>query len=137
MTIALNTTTRNNRLAQITSAIDAGSAGGTIKIYSGARPATGAALSGNTLLSTLTMPKPSAPSPSGGVLTFNSIPADTNAAATGTAAWARIADSNGNFVMDLSVTATGGGGDIQINNTSITAGQTVAVNSATITDGNP
>lgn len=136
MTIGINTTTRNSRLTQISAAIDAGSTGGTIKIYSGTRPATGAALSGNTLLSTLTFQKPSAPAPSGGVLTFSQITADTNAAATGTAAWARISDSTGAFVMDMSVTATGGGGDIQINTTTITAGGTVAVNSATITEAN-
>lgn len=134
MAFALNTTVRNNRLQQIINAIDAGSAGGTIKIYTGTRPATGGALSGNTLLGTLTFGDPCAAAPSGGVLTFNSITQDSAADATGTASWARIADSDGNFVMDCNVGTSGS--DINLTSVSITVGGPITITSATITDAN-
>ncbi len=135
MALGIATTVRNNRLTQILNAIDAGSGSGTIKIYTGTRPATGAALSGNTLLGTLTFSDPCAAPPSGGVLTFSSITQDASADATGTAAWARIEDSTGAFVFDCSVGTAGA--DINLSSTSITAGGPISITSATITDGNP
>lgn len=73
---------------------------------------------------------------SGGVLTFSGFPkSDTAADATGTAAAARIRTSSGgtDIVTGLTVTLSGGGGDIILDSLSITAGQTVTINSATIT----
>ena len=47
--------TRNAMLDQLRTLLDAGAAGGTIKIYTGTQPANAdTALSGNTLLGTLT-----------------------------------------------------------------------------------
>lgn len=136
MAIGMSTTLRNNRLNQITSAIDGGSGAGTIKIYTGTRPATGAGLSGNTLLGTLTFSDPSAAAASGGVLTFSSITSDTSADATGTATWARVADSAGTFVMDMSVGAVGSGADIELTDVAIVSGGTIAISTATITEAN-
>lgn len=71
-----------------------------------------------------------------GVLTFSGFPkSDTAADATGTAAAARIRTSTGgtDIVTGLTVTLTAGGGDITLDSLSITAGQTVTINSATIT----
>jgi hypothetical protein len=125
---------RNNQLAEITALIDAGAGAGLFRIYDGTRPATGGAAT--NLLAELTFSDPSAGAPSGGVLTFSAIADDTSANATGTATWFRIVDSTGAFVMDGSVTATGGGGDLELNTTSIVAGGTVSITSATITAGN-
>lgn len=135
MTVGIATSVRNSRVQQIQVALDAGAAGGKIKFYNGTQPSTGG--TATTLLATARFPKPSAPAASGGVLTFNAISPDTNAAATGTATWARLTDSNDTFVADCTVTAVGGGGDIQLISTSVTAGGTVAINTASITDGNP
>lgn len=137
MAIGFSTALRNSRLDAITAAIDAGAGAGTLKIYTGTRPSTGGAITSQVLLGTLTFSDPSAPAASGGVLTFNSITQDASADATGTAAWARVADSTGAFVMDMSVTATGGGGDIELNTTAVTSGGPISVTSATITEGNP
>lgn len=134
MALGMATTLRNARLQKIIDAIDAGAAGGKLKIYNGSRPATGGAAT--TLLGTLTFSTTSAPAPSGGVLTFDTITADSSADATGTATWARITDSDDNFVMDLSVGATGSGADIELSTTSIVAGGVISVTSATITEGN-
>lgn len=137
MSLGLATALRNAMLDQIKAAIDAGSGPGTLKVYTATRPATGAAITTQTLLATLTFADPSAPAASGGVLTFSAIVADSAADATGTAAWARILDSTGAHVADCSVTATGGGGDITFQTVSFVAGVEVQMTSFTITDGNP
>lgn len=136
MTIGMVEALRNARLDEITAAMDAGSGAAKLRIYTGPRPATGAAITTETLLAELTFSDPSASGASGGVLTLDPITQDSSADATGTAAWARILDSDNNFVMDLSVGAAGSGADIELVSTSITTGQPVAIAAATITEGN-
>ena len=134
MTMGLLSTLRDSRLQIISDAIDAGATGGTLKIYDGVRPATGGAVT--TLLATLTFDVTSASTITAGVLTFDTITDDSSADATGTASWARCADSDTTFVCDLSVGATGSGEDIELDSVSIVAGTTVSVTSGTITAGN-
>lgn len=131
MAVGLATAIRNNILQQLINAIDAGAGAGTLKIYNGTRPATGG--TATTLLGTLTLSDPCAAAPSGGLLTFSAITADSSADATSTATWARIADSTGAFVMDLSVGAVGSGADIELTDVDIVAGGTITVVAATIT----
>ncbi|KNA31054.1 hypothetical protein ADU20_27430 [Burkholderia pseudomallei] len=130
MTMGFSTTLRDAMLDAITTQAGASA---LLNIYSGTRPATGGALSGNTLLAQLTCNATFAPASSGGVLTLNSI-ASNAAAATGTATWARLTTSGGTFVADFSVGTSGT--EIIIATTSITSGATVSVTSATITAGN-
>lgn len=132
MALGLATAIRNSRLNVIRDAIDAGAGAGLLRIYDGTRPATGG--TATTLLAELTLSDPCAPSASGGVLTFSAITADASANATGTATWARIVDSTGAFVTDLSVGTSGQ--DLNLNTTSITAGVQVSVTSASLTEGN-
>jgi hypothetical protein len=134
MTIGYAVATRNARLDAINTLLNAGSGAATLKIYDGTRPATGG--TATTLLGTLTFSDPASTGAASGVLTFSAITQDSSADATGTATWARAADSAGNFVFDCSVTATGGGGDIQLNTTSITIGGPISITSASITAGN-
>lgn len=135
MALSYSVPLRNTMIQNVQTDLDAQSTPGVLNIYSGTRPATGGALSGNTLLATVTFSKPSAPAASNGVLTFNAIAADNSAAATGTATWARATDGAGNFVFDANVGTSGS--DINLNSTSITAGGIVSITSATITEGNP
>lgn len=135
MALGLNVTVRNARLNVIRDALDAGATGGLLLIYDGTRPATGAAVTTQVLLGTLTFSATSAPNASGGVLTFNAITEDSSADATGTATWARATDSNSSFVMDMSVGTTGSGADIIMNTTSIVTGGPIRVDSGTLTDG--
>ncbi|CAJ2881802.1 hypothetical protein AQ733_09985 [Burkholderia pseudomallei] len=130
MTMGFSTAVRNAMLDAITTQAGASA---LLNIYSGTRPATGGALSGNTLLAQLTCNATFAPASSGGVLTLNSI-ANATAAATGTATWARLTTSGGTFVADFGVGTSGT--EIIIGTTSITSGATVSVSSATITAGN-
>lgn len=113
--------------------IDAGAGAGTIKIYTGTQPADGdAALSGNTLLATLTFSDPAfGATSSAGVATASAITSDTSADADGTATWARIQDSNGVNVFDCDVGTSGA--TINLNSTAITTGGTVSITSFTLT----
>jgi hypothetical protein len=133
MALGIVTAVRSSRATQILNAIDAGAGAGKIRIYDGSRPATGG--TATNLLAELTCADPSG-SVTNGVLTFNAITADSAADATGTATWFRIVDSTNAFVLDGSVTATGGGGDMTLNTTSIVANAQVQITSFTITEGN-
>lgn len=109
----------NAVLAPVKSAIDAGAAGGTIKIYNGTMPANAdTAVGTQTLLGTLTF-SAECGTVSAKSLTMASITQDSSADATGTATWARIADSDGATVMDIDCSATGGTGALQLNTTNI------------------
>lgn len=106
--------------------------GGQLRIYSGTVPATAdTALSGNTLLATLTFATPSGPASSGGVFTASAI-TSASAAATGTASFFRVLESNGTTVVMQGAVGTSGS-DLNLNTTSIVSGATVAVSSFTYT----
>jgi hypothetical protein len=114
--------------------IDAGAAAGTIKIYDGTMPADAStAVSTQTLLATLTFSDPAFGDASSGVATASSITSDTSADATGTASWARIADSDGTTVADVDVGESGDGATVTLNTTAITAGGEVALTAFTFT----
>jgi hypothetical protein len=62
---------------------------------------------------------------------------DTSADATGTAAHFRLYASDGTTChAQGTVTATGGGGDLQVDNTSFAISQAFSVTSFSLTDGN-
>lgn len=89
-----------------------------------------------TVLATFTLNNPIAGAATGaGVLAFSGFPKNATAAATGTAAAARIRTATGgtDIVTGLTVTLTGGGGDITVDSLSFTSGQTVTLNSFTLT----
>lgn len=139
MTIKLATAVRNSRVQQIADAIDAGATGGVLTMYSGTRPATpGGSIDPftNLVLGVLTFSKPCKSSIDNGVLTFASIAQDPSADNSGTATWARIANSDGGFVLDLDITNNSGNGDIKLNSTDIIQGGPISVISASLTEGN-
>lgn len=71
-----------------------------------------------------------------GVQEVQSTPVEATAAAAGTATTARIRksdDTPDERITGLTVTASGGGGDVEIDNTSISNGQTVNLTSLSIT----
>ncbi len=106
---------------------------GFIRIYSGVQPANAnTALSGNTLLATLRFSATAFPGATAGVATANAITQDSDAAATGTAAFMRCLKSDGTtVVLDGSVgTATA---DLIIATTSIVQHAIITCSSFTIT----
>ena len=134
MTLGLAVALRNSMLDQI--AARAGN-NAIIQIWSGTRPATGAAPSG-TKLAQLTMASSFAGAAANGVLTMGTVQADTSADANGTATWFRILQSDATtHVLDGSVsTIAAGTGDMQLDDVVIAAGGTVAIQSGTFTAGN-
>ena len=81
-------------------------------------------------VATLTFANPAFGAASAGVATANAIVADTNAVG-GTIAKAELRQGAAAPVVLCSVTATGGGGDIQLNSVVISAGQQVSITSLT------
>ncbi len=109
---------------------------GYLRIYSGSQPATAdTALSGQTLLAELRFANPTAFAAAvAGVATANAITADASANNTGTATWFRCLQSDGTTVVcDGDVSVTGGGGNLELATTSITAGTQVQVTAFTVT----
>lgn len=131
-TIRFSNTLANAMLGQIVTALDGGSGNATICVYTGTMPANpDAALSGNTLLATLTCSKPSGTATTK-TLTFAAITQDNGADATGTATWARIFKSDGTAHIDADVSLTGGSGALQFNTIAFEAGVPVGVSTLTI-----
>jgi hypothetical protein len=115
--------TRNALAETVRQLIDGGSSAGTIKFYSGLMPDHAwDPLINQTLLATLTFSHPCAELPLGGVLDFLPIADDPETPASGAVAWARIADGDGNAILDLDVTGPNEGGMIEINTTQIVRG---------------
>ena len=131
MAMSITTNMRNARLDVIAAAIDADVGAGLLRIYDGTRPASGG--TATTLLAELTLTDPCAPAAASGVLTFSTI-TNNAAVAAGTATWARIVTSAGAWCIDMDVGTSGS--DLNLNATTISIGQDVAVTSATITDPN-
>lgn len=131
MTTGYSTTLRNSQLDAITTAV--GNAG-KLAIYDGTRPATGG--TATTKLAEFTLGTPFAAAASSGSLS-PTLPSNTNGLVASTATWFRITTSGGTFVIDGSVTATGGGGVLQLNTTAIVTGtNNVAITAFTISRGN-
>ena len=88
-----------------------------------------------TVLATIALNNPIAGAATGaGVLTLSGFPkSDTSADATGTAAAARIRTATGGTDIITGLTVGLSGSDINLDSLSITAGQTVTINSAVIT----
>lgn len=131
---ALNVSIKNSRLAVIKDAIDAAQGAGKIMIYTAPVPdPPGSPVSTQTLLAELTFSKPCG-SIDGGVLTFSTIQEESNAPATGTAAWARITDGDGNWVADVDVGDSSSSAVIKLNTTQIYQGGIVRITSASIAE---
>lgn len=133
MTLKISTASRNAACDAIVDLIDGGTGAGEIEIRSGAAPTAPADADSGTLLATLPMSATAFGAASGGVATAASITSDTDADATGTAGHFRVKDGDGTVIMQGSITGTGGGGDLILDNTSIAAGQTVSISSFTVT----
>lgn len=134
MAIQLSVAVRNARLDAFetttgTSAI--------LEIRTGAPPANCATADSGTLLASCTLPSDWMAAASSGSKSKSGTWEDTSANNTGTAAHFRIKDSGGTTChMQGTVTATGGGGDMTVDNTSFASGQAFTVTTFTLTDGN-
>lgn len=106
--------------------------GGTLKLYTGSQPASADDAPTGTLLVTITLPSPAFAAASGGAKAKSGAWSATGAAA-GNAGWCRFENSATGKKLDGAVTATGGGGELELDNVSIAIGQTVTINTGTAT----
>ena len=105
-----------------------------IQIRSGAQPANCAAAASGTLLAEFALASDWAANAAAASKALNNLPVSIAAAAAGTAGHYRFVDTAGTTCHEQgSVTATGGGGDMTIDNTSIALAQTVQITSYTKT----
>jgi hypothetical protein len=106
----------------------------TLEIRSGAVPANCAAADSGTVLATMTLPSDWLAAASNGSKTLLGTWQDTSADATGTAGHFRI-KVGATCHIQGTVTATGGGGDMTLDNISIASAQQVTITSFTLTAG--
>lgn len=133
MAVTISTASRNAACTALAGLADAGSGPGVIEIRSGSRPASANDAASGTLLATITCADPAFDTVANGTVALASVPRAATGAADGAASWARLKDSSGATVLDCSVTATGGGGDITLNTTTISTGVAFALESFTVT----
>lgn len=134
MSIQLSVAVRNGRLNAIPTAIGASP---YLEVYSGAMPANCAAAATGTLLAKIPLPATYFSSAASGQMAMTGSWVEASADGSGTAGYFRIYDNSVTTChIQGTVTASGGGGDAIINNTSVTAGQQISVTSFTLTDAN-
>ena len=133
MALQLSVAVRNAQLDQFESTTGVSA---KLQIWTGAAPANCAAAATGTKLVEMALPSDWMSNAASGSKALLGTWSGTGLAA-GTAGYFRIVDSTGATChAQGTVTATGGGGDMTLDNTSIATSQTVNVNSFTLTAGN-
>lgn len=134
MAIQHSVNVRNARLDAIETTI------GTdpiLRIRSGAPPANCAASRSGTVLAEMTLPSDWLAAASSGSKSKSGTWQDISADASGTAGHFEIMDSGGTVCHQQgTITATGGGGDMELDNTVIASGQQITVTAYGLTEGN-
>lgn len=134
MAIKLSVAVRNARLDALESAIGTTA---VLKIRTGAAPTNIGDADSGTVLATLTLPSDWMAAASSGSKAKSGTWEDASADASGTAAHFRLYASDGTTQhMQGTVTATGGGGDLTVDNVVFAAAQAFTVTGFTLTDGN-
>lgn len=134
MALQYSVAVRNAKLDAVETAIGASA---VLKIRTGAVPATCATADSGTVLATCSLPSDWMAAASSGTKAKAGTWEDTSADATGTAAHFRLYASDGTTChAQGTVTATGGGGDMTVDNVSFASGQAFSVTSFTLTAGN-
>jgi hypothetical protein len=91
------------------------------------------AVSTQTLLATLTLSDPAAPSASSRTVTFSAVTQDASIDNTEEATWARFLDSDGNAVIDCDVGVAGDNPSITFNTDAFVAGGPAQITALTMT----
>jgi hypothetical protein len=134
MAMQYSVTVRNARLDVVESTI---STSPILEIRTGAAPASCGAADSGTLLASCTLPSNWMAAASGGTKAKEGTWEDTSANNTGTAEHFRIKDSGGSTChIQGTVTITGGGGDMTVDNDDFATGQAFSVTGFTLTAGN-
>lgn len=127
-------TLRNNQLNQIESTAGASA---VLRMYTGAAPANCAAVATGTLLAEMTLPADWMAAAAAGSVVKAGTWEDPAANGDGTLGYFRIWDS-GVTVCHIqgTITLSGGGGDMIVDNTNVLTGQNISVSVFTVNAGN-
>ena len=133
MAFQLSVDARNATLQAIETAVGASP---ILTIHSGVVPADCATANTGTVLATMVLPADWFNNPTLGSITLSGTWQDLSADASGTAGYFRMHDNAGATChMQGTITATGAGGDMQLDNTNIAVGQQINITAFTITAG--
>lgn len=135
--LTLSIAVRNARLQSIADALGAAAEPGTLTLYTGPRPASGAPLDAQLALVVIPCPRPFAADVENGVLTGAPFE-EVMATEQGEAVWGRYSDGAGAFVADADVGELDAEGnptsDINLPNRLIYAGMLVRVTAVTLAE---
>ena len=131
MAMQFSAVSRNAALDAIETAIGVSP---TLEIRTGAAPANCAAADSGTVLATIALPSDFFAAASGGAKALLGTWQDTSADASGTAAHFRIKQGATCHIQG-SITATGGGGDMTLDNIVLAITQAVSITAFTLTAG--
>ena len=129
MTVQRSTTVRNAVADVVESTIGTAP---TLDLYSGTQPANCATAASGTLLATMTLPSDWLGAASSGAKALAGTWQCPSAAATGTLGYYRIVKS-GTCHEQGSISMSGGGGDMIVDNTSVAITQVINITSFTLT----
>lgn len=125
---------RNARLDAIETAIGTAP---VLKLRTGSAPTNIADADSGTVVATMTLPSDWLAAASSGSKAKSGTWQDTSADATGVIAHFRIYASDGTTQhIQGTVTETGGGGDLTVDNNDVNSGQQITISTFTLTDGN-
>ena len=131
MALILSTEARNASVNAVVALVDGGAAAGALVVLD----------AGSNVLVSFDLSDPAFAAAAAGSASANGLPvASTGEAVAGAgtdAASFEVRDSDGTVVWSGTVTATGGGGDAEIDNVSIAQGQTVNLTGLSYSQGNP
>lgn len=134
MAVQLSVTVRNARLDAIETAIGVSA---VFKVRTGAQPATCATADSGTVLATASLPSDYFAAASSGSKALSGTWQDTSADAAGTAGHFRLYANDGTTChVQGTITATGGGGDMTLDNVVLAVAQLFTVTGFTLTDAN-
>lgn len=134
MTLQYSVAVRNAQLDAFETTVGASA---IMKIRTGSAPSDCATADSGTVLATLNLPSDWMAAASSGSKTLNGTWEDSSADDTGTAGHFRIYANDGTTChAQGTITAAGGGGDLELVNTSIASGQAIVISTFTLTAGN-
>lgn len=135
MALNLSTAVRNARLDAIETAIGTSA---ILKIRAGAKPTACSDADTGTVLATINLASDWMSAAASGQKSMSGLPVSDNSAdGTGTAGHFRVYASDGTTChLQGTVTVTGGGGDMEVDNTSFVTGQQFSITSFTLNEPN-
>lgn len=121
MALTIDNESRTGAVAYVAGRVDSGAGPATLKVYSGAKPASTTTAATGTLLADVVLPDPAFSAGAAGVQLLAD-PGPVSGLANGTPGWYRIADSNGVGRIDGTVGVAGSGADLIVSAATIATG---------------